>query len=342
MQLTLWKVGPGLAGGATVGRMGAFARELVRVVPPRSRADLLAAGLSPRTLGSDRWRQVTHGWHVPRGVPDTAAQRIVQSATIVREGCVSGWAAAYVLGADMLDGRDPFTGARHPVRLVLAPGGSHRHVPGARSVRAVLEPEEVTYQHGLRVTTVLRTAEDLVREAPDLVEAVVALDVLLEAGLVRQRSLGAELGACAGGRGARQARAAASLCRSGVRSPWETRLRLFVLDLGLPEPLVNVPVFDLDGNFLGAPDLLDLEAGLAIEFDGAGHRERKQHRADNVREEGFERGGLVVARVDSLDLTTHRDELARRLRAAHADALRHRRPVRWTLAEPSWWQGMPA
>lgn len=257
--------------------MGAFARELVRVVPPRSRADLLAAGLSPRTLGSDRWRQVAHGWHVPRGVAGTVAQRIVQTATIVPEGCVSGWAAAYVLGADMLDGRDPFTGARHPVRLVLAPGGSHRHVPGGRSVRAVLEPEEVTYQHGLRVTTVLRTAEDLVREAPDLVEAVVALDVLLEAGLVRQWSLGAELGACAGGRGARQARAAAALCRSGVRSPWETRLRLFVLDLGLPEPLVNVPVFDLDGNFLGAPDLLDLEAGLAIEFDGAGHRERKQH-----------------------------------------------------------------
>jgi len=311
-------------------------------VPPRSRADLLAAGLSPRTLESDRWRQVAHGWHVPRGVADTVAQRIVQTATIVPEGCVSGWAAVYVLGADTLDGRDPFTGARQPVRLVLAPGGSHRHVPGARSVRAGLEPEEVIHQHGLRVTTVLRAAEDLAREAPDLVEAVVALDALVQAGLVRQRSLAAELGACTGGRGARQARAAAVLCRSGVRSPWETRLRLFVLELGLPEPLVNVPVFDLGGNFLGAPDLLDLEAGLAIEFDGAGHRDRKQHRADNVREEGFERGGLVVARADSLDLTAHRDELARRLKAAHVDATRNRRPARWTLAEPSWWRGMPA
>jgi len=255
---------------------------------------------------------------------------------------VSGGAAAYVLGADTLDGRDPFTGARQPVRLVLAPGGSHRHVPGVRSVRAALEAEEITDRHGLSVTSVLRTAEDLAREAPDLVEAVVALDVLVQAGLVRQRVLAAELGACVGGRGARQARAAAALCRTGVRSPWETRLRLFVLELGLPEPLVNVPVFDLDGNFLGAPDLLDVEAGLATEFDGAGHREREQHRADNVREEGFERGGLVVARADSLDLTVHRAELGRRLRAAHADAMRNRRPVRWTLAEPSWWRGMPA
>ena len=322
--------------------MGAFARDVVRVVPPRSRADLLSAGLSPRILASDRWQQVTHGWHVPRGVPDTVAQRIVQVATVVPEGRVSGWAAAYVLGADTLDGRDPFTGVRQPVRLALDPGASQRHVPGTRCVRVVLDEATVVTEHGLRVTDALRTAEDLAREAENLVEAVAALDVLLRAGLVRRHVLEARLGACAGGRGARQARAAAALCRPGVRSPWETRLRLFVLELGLPEPLVNVPVFDLDGNFLGAPDLLDLEAGLAIEFDGAGHRERKQHRADNVREEGFERGGLVVARADSLDLTLHRAELGRRLRAAHADALRNRRPVRWTLAEPSWWRGMPA
>ncbi|HEY0237419.1 MAG TPA: hypothetical protein VGC37_02125 [Friedmanniella sp.] len=194
----------------------------------------------------------------------------------------------------------------------------------------------------MRLTSARQTAEDLAREAPNLTEAVVALDVLVRAGLVRQQVLEAELGACTGGRGARQARAAAALCRTGVRSPWETRLRLFVLELGLPEPLINVPVFDLGGGFLGAPDLLDVEAGLAIEFDGAGHREREQHRNDNVREEGFEHGGLVVARADSLDLTVHRAELGPRLRAAHADALRNRRPVRWTLAEPSWWRGMPA
>lgn len=36
----------------------------------------------------------------------------------------------------------------------------------------------------------------------------------------------------------------------------------------LPRPLVNRPVFDLEENFLGMPDLLDPEAGLATEFDG--------------------------------------------------------------------------
>lgn len=83
-------------------------------------------------------------------------------------------AAAYALGADTLDGRDPFTGARQPVRLVLAPGGSHRHVPGASFVRAALEAEEITNLQGFRVTTALRAAEDLAREADNLTEAVAA------------------------------------------------------------------------------------------------------------------------------------------------------------------------
>ena len=285
---------------------------------------------------------MAHGWHVPAGVPVTSGQRVVQAAALLPEGGLSGWAAAYVLGADALDGRDPFTGVQQPVRVVLAPDASHRSVPGIRCVRAELDPSAVVRRHGLLLTEGLRTAQDLAREAPDLVEAVVALDVLVGAGVVDQRRLKLGLGALERGRGVRQARAAAELCRVGVLSPWETRLRLFVVEAGLPEPEVNLPVFDLDGQFLGVPDLLDLEAGLAIEFDGAGHREREQHRKDNVREEGFEHGGLVVARADSLDLTQHRDELGHRLRAARLDALRNPRPARWTIVPPPWWQGLPA
>jgi hypothetical protein len=61
---------------------------------------------------------------------------------------------------------------------------------------------------------------------------------------------------------------------------------------GLPRPDVNQPVFDLDGRFLGIPDLLDLEAGLAcrrwswlsnspLHNRGAG-LVRRQHRDDNL------------------------------------------------------------
>lgn len=322
--------------------MGSFTRELGRTVRPRHRTELLADGVPRRSLAGRAWRQVAHGWHVPASAPRTPAQRVVEAARVVPRGTLSGWAAAYVLGADVFDGRDALTGRLEDVRVVLPPSASRVVAAGVRCVRVELDELEVTERHGVRLTTPLRTAVDLAREAPDLVEAVVALDGLLGAQVLHPQQL-ARLGTVTSLRGAAQARRAADLARVRVRSPWETRLRLFAqLELRLPELLVNVPVFDLDGTFLGAPDLLDVEAGLALEFDGAGHRERERHRTDNVREEGFERHGLVVVRADSLDLTQHRPELGRRVVAGRLDGLRNPAPRRWTAEAPSWWRGLPA
>ncbi|MGA9343980.1 MAG: DUF559 domain-containing protein [Nocardioidaceae bacterium] len=105
-----------------------------------------------------------------------------------------------------------------------------------------------------------------------------------------------------------------------------------------PTPLVNVPVFSVSGALLGIVDLLVEEAGLVIESDGQQHRERRQHRDDNVREERLEAAGLIVVRVDSLDLTRHPAELARRLVDAHRRGMnRDRMRDAWTWVEPPWW-----
>jgi hypothetical protein len=265
--------------------VGSYRQDVQATVRPRSRSDLIAAGVSRRTLAGSSWRQVSRGSHVPASAPGTPAQRVVEACATVPDGCVSGWAAAYVLGAEMFDGRDALTGRRQDVRVVLPLAASRVAAPGLRCVRTErLASDEVVVRHGVRVTSPVRTAIDLAREAPDLVEAVVALDGLLRARVLRPGQLN-RVAVVTALRGAAQARAAASLARPGLRSPWETRLRLFVVcDLGLPEPLVNTPVFALEGTFLGAPDLLDPEAGLTLEFDGAGHRERSQHRSDNVHE----------------------------------------------------------
>jgi hypothetical protein len=322
--------------------MGSFRKEVGRTVRPRRRTELLADGVPRRALAGRSWRQVALGWHVPADAPRTPAQRVVEAVEVVPRGRLSGWAAAYVLGADVFDGRDALTGRTEDVRMVLPPSASRVIATGVRCVRVELDDQEVTRRHGVHLTAPLRTAVDLAREAPDLVEAVVALDCLLGARVLRPQQL-AELATVSSLRGAAQARRAATLARVGVRSPWETRLRLFAqLELRLPEQLVNVPIFDLDGNFLGAPDLLDVEAGLALEFDGAGHRERERHRTDNVREEGFERHGLVVVRADSLDLTQHRPQLGRRIVAGRQDAVRNLAPRRWTIEAPSWWRGLPS
>ncbi len=119
-----------------------------------------------------------------------------------------------------------------------------------------------------------------------------------------------------GRRGVAQCRATLELADDHSRSAWESRLRVFYqLRAGLPRPQVNVPLFDRTGRLLGIADLFDEDAAFVCEFDGQDHRQRRQHRADNVREEGLEATGLTVVRADSLDLRHFPEELERRLRS---------------------------
>lgn len=335
--------------------MGKFRRELYESVRPEKAGFLIQSGTSKHVLDGPRWRRVSRGYYLPTGGPAlTPTQRIVEAAARMPPGAVlGGWAAAYALGVDLLDGLDDYSMRPLSVPVCLPPSTHLAAVPGVRYVRQALERTEVRSLAGLPVTAPVRTALDLARWAPTVTEAVVSLDAMLQAKVVRLEQVSAMLPELAGRPGVRRARQAVGLSRIGVRSTWESRLRmLYVLDLGHASPLVNPPVFDGAGRFLGAPDLLDVEAGLAMEFDGArwtgsrparGHRDRNQHREDNVREELFERAGLIVARADSGDLMRHRRQLLARLAAARLDGLaRNRSRDRWTLRQPPHWLGMPA
>jgi hypothetical protein len=210
---------------------------------------------------------------------------------------------------------------------------------GVHYVRERLPVGDRQLRHDLWVTTPERTAFDGARWASDLVEAVVFLDQVCHALPVSPADLAGRY--LPGGRwpGLEQFRKALALAEPDSASPWETRLRMFYrLRARLPRPLVNRPVFDLDGNFLGIPDLFDPEAGLVTEFDGQDHRRRRQHQADNLREERLESANLVVCRVDSLDLRQP-VPLIERLTARHAQARsRDRRRDRWTIEQPLWWR----
>ncbi|QDP98205.1 hypothetical protein FOE78_21920 [Microlunatus elymi] len=139
--------------------------------------------------------------------------------------------------------------------------------------------------------------------------------------------------------GAEQAVRASAWAEPGIESPWETRLRIcYRQQAGLPAPLINQPIFDLEGRFLGEPDLFDPEAAVATEFDGEYHRDRFQHRADNLREEVLEEANVTVQRIDSLDLIRDRMPLIERLQRGHRRGTRRdRRLDSWTLTRPEWW-----
>lgn len=77
---------------------------------------------------------------------------------------------------------------------------------------------------------------------------------------------------------------------------------IWVLDAGYPRPLCNHDVADLDGRFIGRPDLLCEPLGVVGEYDGAAHRTRERHRSDVRREDLLRRAGLEVFTVVGADL----------------------------------------
>ena len=68
-------------------------------------------------------------------------------------------------------------------------------------------------------------------------------------------------------------RVALERLRTGSSSRPETWCRLLLVDAGLPEPQLDVDVYDeRDGEFIGCVDLAYPELRIAIEYEGDQHR----------------------------------------------------------------------
>lgn len=82
--------------------------------------------------------------------------------------------------------------------------------------------------------------------------------------------------------------------RVGAESFRETRLRLACRRAGLPEPLLNVELFDSSGAFIARIDQLYREFGVAAEYDGRQHAldpaqfARDADRWDAIRAAGWD------------------------------------------------------
>jgi hypothetical protein len=290
-------------------------------------------GVGRGELAGPRWRSPYRGVQVPATpAADTPYQRILDAAQLLPPGAaLGGWAAAFLLGAKGIDGRGRSGREAEAVPIVLPPPLAIRPRPGLVLWRSRLADADLRGVEGVPCTAPLRTAFDLARTR-SLGEAVVALDAV-------GRSIGVPpgevLGYAArhrGWRGVPVARQAVTLADPRAMSTGETRLRLlWVLDAGLPRPLVNPEVFDVTGFLVGMVDLLDEESGLVGEYDGAHHRDPRTHANDNVREEGLEGAGLVVVRAGALDLGPERRRTVARLQAAY------RRASGLAPAARQWW-----
>jgi hypothetical protein len=303
---------------------------------PRTAATLRAAGVSHHRVAGPAWTPVLRGVHSPTGTDITdPLTRILAVAELMPEGAaIGGWAMLFLAGVADLDGRTGAGGQQSlPVPVCIGPVGRMRPRPGIEIDRSVLLAEDVTMTAGIRTTTAARSCVDIMRRR-GIEEGVVAGDAAGRFGVAPPAELRAFVASHPGMKHIRRARVAADMVDERAASCPESRLRVvWVLEAGLPRPLVNPDLVDPDlGYLFGRPDLLDPESATAGEYDGAVHRELAQHAADNAREEGFERRNLVVVRATSIDLYVRRPALVARFRAGYADGLaRDRSRDRWAV-----------
>lgn len=314
---------------------------------------LIRGGVGRGSLQGNAWRRVARGFYVPASagwICDNAddgsrperlstAQRILDATPRLSGRAALGtWAAAYVHGVDWLDGRSPHTMTDLPVDII-APDLKRRSTRDIKYHGSELAAMDRVSKDGFPITSMVRTAFDGARWADSLEEAVVFIDSMLAFGKLHLPRLNDYVVEHTGWPGVEKAAAAARLARFGVRSGWETRLRMcWLIDAHLPDPLVNVPIFDRSEKLLGIADLFDPDSGLVAEFDGEQHREPGHHRKDNIREEELESANLVVVRSDKVDVRTDRPQLISRLIDGYRRGQRRdRRWDRWTLTQPDWW-----
>lgn len=300
------------------------------------RASLLHQGVTRRELDGPLWRTTGSGRYAFVGTDafDTRQRILEAAARLPPLGAVGGWAAAQLHGALELDGVAADGQTPLPVPLCLTE--AHHLASDTRLTvsRSRLIDEDVVSIGGVRCTSLVRTAFDLARLTSDLREAVVAVDVMLRFTDLPLEDVLAYADQRRRWRGHRQLRQVMSLADAHALSPPETRLRLlWVLDAGLPPPLVNRLIVNRDGCPVARADLLDVDAGLVGEQDGSHHWMAKQRSEDERRTDRLQQLDLRVLRFTSYDLAAlRRPATAHRLTAARAQRLASpRRPATWSL-----------
>jgi hypothetical protein len=186
------------------------------------------------------------------------------------------------------------------VHLTVTTGSAVRARADRHIHRIPLTTEDVARWAGFAVTTPARTWRDL---AGVLVPAALlaVTDQLLDRWCSRA-DLEQQLGHRPSGRGAARARHVLPVADRSAESPMESVLRWLIHDAGLPRPLLQHEVRDVDGSLLGRADLAWPEHKVLVEFDGDVHRDRDVFVKDVRRQNQLVGAGWVVLRFTSADV----------------------------------------
>lgn len=258
----------------------------------------MASGVSARhwrTLrGRGQIREIVHGVFIDAALPDTVDLRLAAIARTMQPGQVlARTTAAWVDGLDVLDPRGlPAT----PRVEVVVRDQSDR--PKGRLVIAHsaddLRSDDIVERDGVPMTSPLRTATDLARFGRRG-DALVALDWFLRSGAFTQEEILLTLPRWAKRRGINQLRELAAIASPFSESGGESRMRLLVIDSGLPHPELQIWIEDHAGRQKYRLDMGYRRFRIGMEYDGVEHHGPDQAEHDARRRAWIEgRGWLVL------------------------------------------------
>jgi uncharacterized protein DUF559 len=238
------------------------------------------------------WRRLGRGLYAWHEIAEAPMTRLISAKLRLPDGAVfTGPTAAWLHGLDMA----PCS----PIEAAVPSTSNTSRLVGMVVRRCRIPAAETSTRRGLRVTSAVRTIGDLGCRLP-LLNAVALLDTALHRRLVTRGRLRDWATTNAGYRGVRRLKRALDLADPAAESVMETRLRLLLVLAGLPHPRSQVSLRDDGGLCLARPDLYYPEARLAIEYDGAMHRESLA--ADNRRQNRLIDSGYRLLRFTAGDV----------------------------------------
>jgi hypothetical protein len=262
----------------------------------RGTAAIAAGLLTPGELRGKRFQRLYPDTYVRTpndGPPNLAPRSHAAYRYLEPDAVLSGYSAAELLDASC--------GPWDAPAEVTVPNRGQRSHTGLIVHRAQLAPGEIKEVRGLRVTSPVRTAYDLARRG-DLVERVVAVDRLAN---VHRFSPDLLLNFTARNRRARGNDLVPYVLAYADRragSPMETRLRMLIVQAGLPKPEVQWVVQDEYTHTAVWLDLAWPDHMIGIEYEGEGHTDPDQVLRDIARYTALVDKGWRIYRYTKLEI----------------------------------------
>ena len=264
------------------------------------------AGLQRWHLEGAGWNRIAPRTYVAASIEPTPMLQLQAASRRLPSGAAfSGYTAAWLHGLDF----DPCS----PIEVTVPKSAGISARSGMALRRAGLPKNDLVKLRGLQATAVFRTLRDISLRL-NLTDAVVLCDMALHSGLATPLGLRGQMSRSGRAKGIALLRAALEHVEPASESPMETRLRMLLVLARLPRPEAQVEIRDRWLRFIGRVDLYYADERLALEYDGATHRDKLAE--DNRRQNRLLDAGVRLLRFTAGDIYNTPDVVVSQVRAA--------------------------